>query len=316
MIRKGDNLETKRMPTHFIAMNGASGCIPDSCSTHESFEDAVEYCNDLLELSDEQVEELKETQYVRCTDEQGADYAEISECACLKPWEHDEDLSPDDFPEYVKVHVQEFLNTLEKHEYQDQVMEHDPQLCGRLPSSPHFDCKVWVTRTFYCLPYASFGDYDNSTGVERSNARQFKEMFPFVSSHGVGYGEYTGIDETDVDAITWENLEQLKETCNALEDYPCIDNEDVSKVEMELQNEAWDSWACSDFRAELKKHFGADENETLEEQIDNLSSETLREMLETAADKANEYWEIEAGGSAHIRFERLLDHVVLPEVTQ
>jgi hypothetical protein len=34
---------------------------------------------------------------------------------------------------------------------------------------------------FYLLPYASFGDYDNSTFVERANAKYFEDNFDFVS---------------------------------------------------------------------------------------------------------------------------------------
>jgi hypothetical protein len=72
---------------HYIGMNGSYGCLPDSCDVYESHEDAVQSLADLLELTDDQITELR-TGHTDCTHEQGAAYASVDECICQHPWEH------------------------------------------------------------------------------------------------------------------------------------------------------------------------------------------------------------------------------------
>lgn len=79
-----------KVKTHYVGMNGTSGCIPDSFRAYHSLSDAVDSLSDLLELTKGQRKELHSSGYVACTPEQGADYAEISECDCPAPWEHSE----------------------------------------------------------------------------------------------------------------------------------------------------------------------------------------------------------------------------------
>jgi hypothetical protein len=76
------------MKVHYIGMNGSSGCLPDSCNVYTSEQSAVESLTDLLELTEEQSAELLESGLVYCTQEQGADYASVTECSCNEPWQH------------------------------------------------------------------------------------------------------------------------------------------------------------------------------------------------------------------------------------
>src|SRR5262245_13523191 len=126
--------------THFIAMGGIHGCLPDMCSAYSDLAAAVESLSDLYELTEEQTRELKDSQYLELGADQGGDYCEITECDCSKPWEHEEDSTPDDWPEYVKEHIQEFVKTLDKHEYGDWI-------------KPEYKHREHV---LYLLPYASF----------------------------------------------------------------------------------------------------------------------------------------------------------------
>jgi hypothetical protein len=315
---------SKSNPTHYIGMNGTYGCMPDSCNAYQTNKDACDSLADLLELTDDQRTELADNGIVACKQDQGADYASVTQCNCDKPWEHDDQGNANDWQEYVLVHVKEFLSGLKQQEYQDRVTEHDTDgHCECFGPHPYtFHCQAWVTRTFYMLPYASFGDYDNSCAVERANAREFKEQFDFVSSHAVGYGELVGIDETDIDAITWEQLEALQEVCNALADYPAINDATVSEVEMELQNEAWNSWARSDFKRELHKRLdsigelasdSADENE-VENLIDNIGDAAIDSVFYAACEKSNTYWQIESGGNAYIDLDRVAKSVELADL--
>lgn len=88
MTETTDKNLVKTVLTHFIGMNGTSGCMPDSCNAYAERKGAVESLSELLELDAEQTAELESTGYTRCTQEQGADYAEITECHCPTPWDH------------------------------------------------------------------------------------------------------------------------------------------------------------------------------------------------------------------------------------
>lgn len=92
--------------THYISMGGSHGCLPDNCNAYHFEEHAVDAMTELYELSDEQVEELKATGSVELTSEQGGEYCEVSACTCERPWEHSEDDSEDEWPDYSdKVRV-------------------------------------------------------------------------------------------------------------------------------------------------------------------------------------------------------------------
>lgn len=315
--------------THYIGMNGTHGCMPDSCGAYHTESDAIESLSDLLELTDEQTTELQQTGIVECTPEQGADYASVTPCNCGKPWEHDEQGEPDGWPQDVLAHVKAFVSTLGKIEYQDRIIEHDSERC-RCADHDTFHCRVWTTRTFFCLPYASFGDYDNSSGVERSNARIFNEL-PYVTQRTGDYGSVsTGIDETDLEHITFEQLTELQEQCDGLSNYPCLDEEDVSRVEMELQQEAWDSWCRADFKQELLKqllyrlHYGlhilaldvytSELPDQLETRVDELPDEIIDTLFHEACEDTNTYWQIESGGNAYIDLKRVVAGVSLDSI--
>jgi hypothetical protein len=270
---------------HWIGMNGSRGCMPDFCAAYDTRSAPVEELANHLELTDAQRKELDDVGIVECVPDQGAAYAEIQECNCDKPWEHTEGDDPSNWPTFVREHVQAFLDTLEKIEYSEYLAN-----------------RTWEYKTFYLLPYASFGDYDNSTFVERANAKDFKESFDFVSQRFPTYGVNTGIDQDDIDAISFEQLQELITVRNGLADYPIINEETMSILELEAQIEAWRDWGLSDFRRELIKHFG----NAYEEHIENLPDELLTDVFYKAADKANEYWESESGGSVFIRIERIV----------
>lgn len=303
--------------THYVGMNGTHGCMPDSCNAYETRDAAIEFLADLLELSDEQTQELKDFSTVECTQEQGADYCEVTACTCISPWEHSDDMnSQDNWHEYVKVHAQTFLETLAAHEYQERVTVHGPDCeCPRYS----YRCMARETRTLYVLPYATFGDYDNSSAVERSNAKVFSEL-PFVSQQFGDYGTvWTGIDASDIDAITWDQLQDLIDTCDGLADYPVIDEQVMSDVEMELQNEAWESWGRTDFQQELCKQITSEqENEedksALEDQIEQLTDKQIDKLFWHACEVSNTYWQIESGGNAYIDLERVAKAVVLADL--
>ena len=88
-----------------------------------------------------------------------------------------------------------------------------------------------------------FGDYDNSCMVERSNKKVFLQNYnesPIVFETSGGYGS-EGIALSLRELLNPDNEEtaiSIIETLNALNDYPCIDDEDMSNMEYEAFIEA------------------------------------------------------------------------------
>jgi hypothetical protein len=96
-----DCSEKKKKRVHYIAMGGEYGCMPDNCSTYRSRADAIEGLDSIYELTSEQKDELKVSNTVRLTREQGGAYCEVSECSCSSPWEHEEFGCEEDWEDYT-----------------------------------------------------------------------------------------------------------------------------------------------------------------------------------------------------------------------
>lgn len=92
--------------THYIAMGGEHGCMPDNCQAYESLEDAIDGLNCIYELEQWQLDNLAEFSggysSTELTRDQGGAYCEISSCDCDAPWEHAEFDSADNWPDYVE----------------------------------------------------------------------------------------------------------------------------------------------------------------------------------------------------------------------
>jgi hypothetical protein len=76
----------------------------------------------------------------------------------------------------------------------------------------------------------------------------------------------------------------------ALEDYRCLDNEAVSEVEMEWEDEAWKSWLRSDLISTLSDELGEDEPEdalTLREWADEQEDHVLWDAYRAAMEATN-----------------------------
>lgn len=147
------------------------------------------------------------------------------------------------------------------------------------------------------------GGYD-APSIYRSNARVFRQEF--AAALELADGDADGI-ALDVRYVTAEMIE----TIQALQDYPLIDEEDHSALELELQDEAWESWAASDWRRivcaaideALPDGFGQDGDDVLDGVPDADSK--LLELFNACRDQANVYWSEESDGSQWIDLERV-----------
>jgi hypothetical protein len=86
--------------THYIAMGGDRGFMPDNCQAYDTRESAIDGLDNLYELSREQLKVLTHYGDTNLKREQGGSYCEVSECDCPRPWEHGEGDEPENWPEY------------------------------------------------------------------------------------------------------------------------------------------------------------------------------------------------------------------------
>ena len=96
-------------------------------------------------------------------------------------------------------------------------------------------------------------------------------------------------DETVLEPRAVELLADLRETIDALADYQCIDDEIVSEVEMDWENEAFECYAKGDLISTLDDDLG--------ERVESLGDAVLFECYLAAMDDENEYAVPEQSGS-------------------
>ena len=150
------------------------------------------------------------------------------------------------------------------------------------------------------VPYCGGSDYSGSS-VEASNYKVMKDEYgnhADVAFYYGGHGTY-GV-------IYRENTkdEDLLDIIKGLNDYPLISEDVNSEVEIEWENEAWESWARHDFIDELKKKFTndldvedqADLIAKIEDKMENISDDRIWEIFQAAREEANQYWESENSG--------------------
>lgn len=109
---KYDDMVMADTLTHYIAMSGSHGCLPDSCNAYTTYDDAVNALVELFELGRTRKARLYANRYLElgtCIVAHGslddlsdsAEYCEIQSCQCASPWEHcDAGDDPMDWPDY------------------------------------------------------------------------------------------------------------------------------------------------------------------------------------------------------------------------
>lgn len=157
--------------------------------------------------------------------------------------------------------------------------------------------KDYLNTHYFFSPYLSFGDYDNSCNVERSNVRIFEEMFK--DTKNIDWIKLSGDYSSESIGIKLSCINpEIIETLQSLENYPALDDEDCGLVTMEMENDALESYLLSEFKEKVIKFYGADDTEADDREFMNLYYE-LKE-------KTNTYEEIESGGNFYIDLERLI----------
>jgi hypothetical protein len=168
----------------------------------------------------------------------------------------------------------------------------------------------WKDNDLYLIcKYMQYGDYDNSCMVERSNYKIFMESYKEetgVFDISGGYGS-TGIAISVkwlLDPVNEEKADEIMELLNGLNDYPCLDDEDMSNMEYDAFYEALKDYGISDTCTALAKKYGID--------VTDYDSEKLEELILDIDRNGNPIFIIESGGNCYID----IDDMVVPKITR
>ncbi len=174
-------------------------------------------------------------------------------------------------------------------------------------------------QTITMIDLATFGDYDNSTEIERSNHRVMRERWGEVlvyvhgshGSEGLGYlGDFEDLPE------------DLREAIGALADYPILDESDASEIEMEMVDRAWDDWGLTEFTRQY--HGRADLSTVLDERDPGYEhdatdlpasdvSQIWYQGCETYNVNGGNGYVIEGGGGVHFYIDEWIKRAREPE---
>ena len=155
---------------------------------------------------------------------------------------------------------------------------------------------VWL------IPLTLSGDYCGHGSVGIANRRVLLESFSFLNVRKGSFDTeqvYLSDDKELIASIDEESWNDFISVISILGDYPLIDEEIHSEIEMELQDKAWELYVKDAFLDVLdKKHLWRD----------LLNEEDVRKLFYKACQEANEYWFEEIDGYC-IHVDRIIPYV-------
>lgn len=164
---------------------------------------------------------------------------------------------------------------------------------GDWPASSFDIDRAQPDQIFYFPPLLSFSD-SHGGSTERSNLRIFEERFKDVP--GWRNKKYPQDGESIMIDIFCDHQGIIATLC-ALADYPIISDDDHSKIQIELESEAWDTWLSRELLRRIEKHTG----KYLEISDDDTFFVLYRSMVE----KSNTDTAFE-NGNFQVNIDRLL----------
>lgn len=172
------------------------------------------------------------------------------------------------------------------------------------------DNPEWKNNDLYLIPaYMSYGDYDNSCMVERSNRKLFLEEYKEESGIYTITGRYgsSGVAISFkwlLDPANEEKAQSIIDLLNGLNDYPCIDDEDMSNMEYEAFYEALKDYGIEDTQRALSKKYGIT--------VHDYNRDKLEEMILEIDRNGNPVFMIESGGICYID----VDDMIVPKISR
>jgi hypothetical protein len=174
----------------------------------------------------------------------------------------------------------------------------------------HLTNTEWKNNDLYLVSsYLQYGDCDNSCMVERSNYKIFMESYKEetgVFDISGGWGS-TGIAISVkwlLDPVNEEKADEIIELLNGLNDYPCLNDEDMSNMEYDAFYEALKDYGISDTCTALSKKYGIT--------VHDYDSKKIEDLILDIDRSGNPVFMIESGGSCYID----IDDMIIPKITR
>ncbi len=162
---------------------------------------------------------------------------------------------------------------------------------------------------WFQVEYATGSDYSGGS-VNESNYRVLAELLDEhhpEDAQPVVWARTSGGHGTYGIAVRYGDLEEeVREAIDALEDYPLMDEEDHSNLEMEQQQAAWDDWGVSELSKSIAKATGADRDELK----DNLTDDDWYRIFNLVMELGDISWEDQQGAGAYIDMDDVAKRVV------
>lgn len=155
--------------------------------------------------------------------------------------------------------------------------------------------------------YSVFGDYGGHGSVGMSNQRILCNEYQHIDIYG-GYGSHYAGCRIDHLFIDDEYKDQIFGIYNSLNDYPCIDDEDMSNLEYDLSHEVFTDVYRSDLIDAIGKKFSVDMD-------DYDTDDTLWGLIETLSERSNTYWENEYT-SMYIDIDECVESMTMDDFNQ
>ena len=177
-----------------------------------------------------------------------------------------------------------------------------PYLMALFCAATHWKAKLGFSHNYLNADCMWPGGYD-APSTYRSNNRVFKEEYPkVVELADLGMEGLT----LDVRYLTDDAIEAIV----SLEEYPLLSEDDHSYLELDLQDEAWEGWAKSEFTDTLKNHLGQYDADSLplywwDDVVDDLPDAYVGELFHDLMERTNTYWMEESCSGYWIDFKRL-----------
>lgn len=167
---------------------------------------------------------------------------------------------------------------------------------------------------YFYVPYASGSDYSGSL-VEKANAKCIEDTYgenEWVHPVYGGHGTYAvAIGVTGLLGCDGDTFDELCEALEGLDDYPLLDEELHSELEMEGADEAWDSWGKDSFVKALEDKFADDA------EFAWPTDPALRTFFEEKRENANSYWECEGmGPDMYVRIDDVAKGIDFDDVVK
>ena len=168
------------------------------------------------------------------------------------------------------------------------------ELAAELCASFHWRGPLLLWQSTYLDDdYGWPGGY-SAPSIYRSNARVFRDDHRKALAAGAD-GDGPGLS-LDPRYVTADMIEEL----HGLESYPLLSEDDHSELELELQDEAWDSWAAKDWAAAVETRLALYAPESADQywaadKMEAVAADKLRELFHACCESSNTYWQEEQG---------------------